>query len=185
MKVGDSLNINLLPSQAKFQADKIKLKKTIRHYEAIALGGWLVFLVGALVLFFGSGLILKQNQKKYQQAVNVFQSNPEGIVLNQLLKYRAKALAQVLDERFEYAASFEKVAGIFSEKARVSDFELNDKDKIFKMIVSADDKEGVDYIENRVLEANEGKVEGIKNIKINGVSYQIGGQWSVNLEVMI
>lgn len=78
MKVGDSLNINLLPSQVKFQADKIKLKN-FRHYEAIALGGWLVFLVGALVLFFGSGLILKQNQKKYQQAVNVFKVTPKEL----------------------------------------------------------------------------------------------------------
>jgi len=185
MKIGDSLNINLLPSQAKFQADKIKLKKTIRHYEIMALGGWLVFLIGALVLFFGSGFILSASQKKYQQAVNVFQSDTEGIVLNQLLKYRAKALGQVLNDRFEYAASFEKVSSIFSDEAKVSKFELNDKDKSFTMTVTVLDKDGVNYIEDRVLEVNEGKVEGVKKINITGVSYEVKGEWSINLEVMI
>ncbi|MDD3998872.1 MAG: hypothetical protein PHR98_02065 [Candidatus Shapirobacteria bacterium] len=185
MKVGDSLNINLLPSQAKFQADKIKLKKKIRHYEMMALWGWLVFLIGAFVLFFGSGIILSASQKKYQQAVNIFQSDTEGIVLNQLLKYRAKALGQVLNDRFEYAASFEKVASIFSDKAKVSEFELNDKDKSFTMTVRASDKDGVDYIEDRVLEVNEGKVEGVKKITITGVSYQVRGEWLIDMEVMI
>lgn len=185
MKVGDSLNINLLPSQAKFQADKIKLKKTIRHYEMMALGGWLVFLTGAFILFFGSGVILSSSQKKYQQAVNIFQSDTEGIVLNQLLKYRAKALGQVLNDRFEYAASFEKVASIFSDKAKVAEFELNDKDKSFTMTVTASDRDGVDYIEDRVEEVNLGKVEGVKKIIITGVNYQVRGEWSINLEVMI
>lgn len=185
MKVGNSLNINLLPSQAKFQADKIQLKKTIRHYEMMALGGWLVLLLGAFGLYFGSGFILSQSQKKYQQAVNIFQSDTEGIVLNQMLKYRAKALGQVLKDRFEYAASFEKAASIFSEKAKVSEFELNDKDKIFKMTVIATDKEGVDYIEDRVGEVNEGKVNGVKKITITGANYQVGGEWSVEMEVMI
>lgn len=185
MKVGDSLNINLLPSQAKFQADKIKLKKTIRHYEVMALGAWLFLLIGAFVLYFGSGFILSQSQKKYQQAVNIFQSDTEGIVLNQMLKYRAKALGQVLKDRFEYAASFEKVASIFSEKAKVSEFQLNDKDKIFTMTVIATDKEGVDYVEDRVSEVNEGKVEGVKKISITGVTYQVGSEWSINMEVMI
>ena len=185
MKIGDSLNINLLPSQAKFQADKIKLKKTIRHYEMMVLGGWLLLVVGTFVLFFGSGFLLNNSQKKYQQAVNIFQSDTEGIVLNQLLKYRAKALGQVLNDRFEYAASFEKINSIFSEKAKVSEFELNDKDKIFTMTVTATDKEGVDYVEDRVLEVNEGKVDGIKKITISGVTYEVGGQWSIKMEVMI
>jgi len=185
MKIGDSLNINLLPSQAKFQADKIKLKKTIRHYEMMALGGWLVLLIGALVLFFGSGIILSGSQKKYQQAVNIFQSNTDGIVLNQMLKYRAKALGQVLNERFEYAASFEKVSTIFSDKVKIVNFELNDIGKSFTMLVTTNGKEGMNYIEDRVLEANEGKIEGIKNMTIRGVSYEVGKEWSINLEVMI
>ncbi|HNY04789.1 MAG TPA: hypothetical protein PKI92_03480 [Candidatus Woesebacteria bacterium] len=185
MKVGDSLNINLLPSQAKFQADKIRLKKTIRRYEMRFLGVWLVFLIGAFILFLGSGIILSGSQKKYQQAVNVFESNTEEIVLNQLLKYQAKALGQVLNERFEYAASFEKVASIFSDKAKVSDFEINDQDKSFTMTVTTADKEGIDYVEDRVDEVNEGKVEGVKKIIITGVSYQVRGEWSINLEVMI
>jgi len=185
MKIGDSLNINLLPSQAKFQADKIKLKKTIRHYEMMALGGWLVLLIGALVLFFGSGIILSGSQKKYQQAVNIFQSNTDGIVLNQMLKYRAKALGQVLNDRFEYAASFEKINSIFSEKVKVSEFKLNDKDKSFTVTVIATNKDGVNYIEDRVLEINEDKIEGVKKATINGVTYQVHGEWLIDMEVVI
>lgn len=185
MKVGDSLNINLLPSQAKFQADKIKLKKTIRRYEVMIIAVWLVFLIGAIFLYFGSGIILTSSQKKYQRAVNIFQSNTEEIVLNQLLKYRAKSLGQVLNQRFEYAASFEKVVSIFSDKAKVSKFELNDEDKSFKIVVTTTNKEGIDYVEDRIDEVNGGKVEGIKKITITGISYKIKGEWLIDLEVMI
>jgi hypothetical protein len=53
------------------------------------------------------------------------------------------------------------------------------------MTVVASDKDGVDYVEDRVLEVNEGKVEGVKKITITGVSYQVRGEWSIDMEVII
>ena len=185
MKIGDSLNINLLPSQAKFQADKIKLKKTIRYYETLGLILWGIVIMVVAILYFGSGFILNSQQKKYQQSVNNFQSMSEEIVINQLLKYRAKVLGQVLKDRFEYSAAFEKVSSLFLEKAKVETFELDDIKKEFKITLTAKDKEGVDYIEDKMVEVNEGRVEGVKNMTITGVSYTVGDDWSINMEIMI
>jgi len=185
MKIGDSLNINLLPSQAKFQADQIKLKKMIRRYESYALSLLLVIIIVTAGLFLGSGFVLRAEQKKYQKSVTNFESMSEEIVLNQLLKYRAKVLGQVLKDRFEYAAAFEKVTSLFSEKAEIKTFKLDEKDKVFEMVLGIQSKEGVDYIENRVVEINEGKVEGVKGAIIKRANYSFKDGWSIDLNVGI
>lgn len=185
MKTGDSLNINLLPSQAKFQAARIKLKKTIRYYMTLVSVLWVAVAILVVVLYFGSDFVLKQQNKKYETSMSSFENMSEEIAINQLLKYRAKVLGQVLNERFEYSTAFETVASVFSEKAKVSEFKFESKSKEFKMTVLATDKETVDYVEDRVLEVNEGKVEGVKHINIISVAYVIGGDWSIDMEVKL
>ncbi len=67
MKRGDSSNLNLLPSRAKFQAAKMKLQATLRHYMAIAIVLWVAVIILVGALFFGSGLVLSLQNKKYNQ----------------------------------------------------------------------------------------------------------------------
>jgi len=184
MKTGDVLNLNLLPSQAKFQAAKMKLKAILRRYMMTALFIWLAIVTVVVILFFGSGLILNVQNKKYQQALSSYQSLSQDIILNQLLKYRAKVLGQVLKERFEYSSAFERINSIFSEKAKVSNFELNEN-KSFVIEVVAADKEAINYVESKVAEANEGGIEGIKKITMNSASFRVSGDWSVGMEVVL
>ncbi len=185
MKTGDSFNLNLLPSQAKFQAARTKLQKIIRSYMAIGIVVWILVTVVTLALYFSNGLVLANENKKYEQALSGFKGMSEEVVLSQLIKYRIKVLGQVMKERFEYSTAFEKVTSIFVDKAWLTKFEI-DKDKNFSIIASANTKEAVDYIESKVSEANQGKIEGIKSMTINGVSYTIGtGNWDVNMEVIL
>ena len=53
------------------------------------------------------------------------------------------------------------------------------------MTVIATNKDGVNYIEDRVLEINEDKIEGVKKATINGVTYQVHGEWLIDMEVVI
>lgn len=184
MKTGDSSNLNLLPSQAKFQAAKMKLRATLRHYMAIAIVLWIAVMILVGALFFGSGFVLSLQSKKYDQSLASYRGLSQEIILNQLLKYRSKVLGQVLDDRFEYSAAFEKINSIFSEKAKVSGFELN-KNKEFVVNVLAADKNGVDFVENKVAEANDGVMEGVQKITIKNVSYVVNGGWAINMEVVL
>lgn len=184
MKTGDSSNLNLLPSQAKFQAARMKLQATLKHYMSLIIIFWVAGVLIVTVLYFGSTFVLNFQNKKYDQALSSFKSLSQEIVINQLLKYRTKVVGQVLRDRFEYALAFERINSVFAGQARVSKFELNE-DKSFMIEVSAVNKEGVDYIEDRAVDVNDGKVEGIKSIKINGASYKIDGLWTVSMEVVL
>jgi len=184
MKTGDSFNLNLLPSQAKFQAARMKLQKTFRRYMAIGAIVWVLVIVGTVISHIFVGVSLEAENKKYKQNLEAFKGMTDEITLSQLIKYRIKVLGQVLKDRFEYSTAFERVTTIFSEKATVSKFQINEN-KEFVITVTTNNQEGVDYIESRVEEANKGKIEGIKEVEINNVAYTNDGNWSVNMGVKI
>lgn len=184
MKTGDSSNLNLLPSQAKFQAARMKLQGTLRQYMSLVVILWGALVVLVVVLYFGSGFVLDFQNKKYNQALDSFKSLSQEIVVNQLLKYRSKVLGQVLKDRFEYSTAFEKINSIFAEKAKVSKFELNENKK-FEIEVAAADKTAVNFVEDKAGEVNKGLVEGVKEIKINAANYEQYGGWTIAMEVIL
>lgn len=184
MKTGSSLNLNLLPSQAKFQAARMKQQAILKRYMSLLIITWVVAIIVVGIMYFGSDFILSFQNKKYDQALRSYKGLSQEIVINQLLKYRAKVLGVVLKDRFEYSSAFEKINSIFSEKAKVADFQLS-KNKEFSLVVAAVDKEAVSFVEDKVTEANEGKVEGVKSIDIIGASYKVDSGWTVSMEVVL
>ena len=69
MKLGSSANLNLLPSQAKFQADRMKLQKKLRQYILVAVVIWVSLGILTLVLNLVFDFRLKREEKKYNQIV--------------------------------------------------------------------------------------------------------------------
>lgn len=184
MKTGDSFNLNLLPSQAKFQAARMKLQGTFRRYMGIAAILWVLTIVVTAVFYIITGISLNSENKKYQQAFNGFKGMSDEIVLSQLIKYRIKMLGEVLKDRFEYSTAFEKIMSIFSEKATMSKFEI-DLNKEFKIVVKAIGKEAVNFVEDKAVEANNGKVEGVKSISVSSAKYSSNGEWLINMGVVL
>jgi len=184
MKKGDSLNLNLLPSQAKFEATRMKLQGVLKRYMSLAVLLWIVVVIIVVVLYFGSDFILKLQKKKYDQSLNNFKGLSQEIVTNQLLKYRSKVLGEVLKNRFEYSSAFEKINSIFAQKAKVSNFKLNDN-KMFLVEVTAADKEAVNFVEDKVTDINNGKEEGVEKAEIKSADYQLGSNWTIEMEVYI
>lgn len=183
MKRGDSSNLNLLPSQAKFQAERIKLEALIKKYVTWVLVVWAILIVLTGVFYFGSRLILNVQKEKYNMALTDFKENNQEVVTGQMIKYRAKVLGEVLAQRYEYAAAFEKIGEIFSDKVSLSKFEI-DKDKNFQVEVIAADKEGVDYVEDTIEKANNKKIDKVKKIILDMVTYSVNnGAWLIKMEV--
>lgn len=184
MKTGDSFNLNLLPSQAKFQATRMRLQATFRRYMAIGAGLWVLVILVTVIMSIITSASLNVENKKYEQAFNSFKGMSDEIVMSQLIKYRIKILGKVLNDRFEYSTAFEKVVSIFSKNVELMKFEI-DQNREFKVVVRAVDKEGVNFVEDKVSEVNSGKVDGIKNIKINSASYEKTGEWLISMGVVL
>lgn len=185
MKTGDSFNLNLLPSQAKFQATRMKLQKTFRFYMGIAAGLWVLTILITVIFHVITGVSLDSENKKYQQAFNGFKGMSDEIVMSQLIKYRIKVLGEVLKDRFEYSTAFEKVISVFSDKVTMTKFDI-DLEKKFHIAVKAVGKEAVNFVEDKVVEVNTGKVEGVKNIIINSAKYSgENGEWLIEMEVIL
>lgn len=179
------LNLNLLPNQAKFQAERMKLQALFKKIMIYAIVVWVVIVVIVGALYFGSDYVLGLEAKKYSQTLASYKAMAPEVVAGQTLKYRAKMLGQVLKERFEYSSAFERVNSLFKENVKIIKFELKDKER-FDVQVEGNGPGAIDYLESRVAEVNEGKVEGVDRAVIGEVTHtQNDDKWKVNLEVYL
>jgi len=89
-----SLDLNLLPSQAKFQAKKIRLQKKINTFVWIFGGVWLGVVVVILVIWLVLKMGLESDKKKYGLVLNQYKLLADNAVVSERLKYRAKLVSQ-------------------------------------------------------------------------------------------
>ena len=62
-------DLNLLPSEAKFQAEKIKIKGIINNFLWIFGGFWFLLLVGVVAVSLVMQLSLKGLTKEYEKGL--------------------------------------------------------------------------------------------------------------------
>lgn len=173
--------LNLLPSVAKFQAAKIKLKKTIAFGMYLFLGAWFLFIAIVFIWLGIDNYLLAQAKKENTTAINKYKSLVTNVVLSQKNKYQAKLVGKVLSERFEYGSSIEKITKIFSTNVNVDNFDIkNRKQFILKGVLN----NGVNMVEveEKVRDINLGLMDGFKSAKLNSVAIT-GGVWTFEMEV--
>jgi hypothetical protein len=181
--VTSKLDLNLLPSQAKFQAVLMRMKGLAKRTTTILIIVWLSVVLIVSILWLGGRWWLESAKANYQKELNSFLSMSEVTVTSQIVKFRAKLLGKILADRFEYYGAFSKVSKLFAEEVTVKDFTLKDMTK-FKLTLLVGRGELLDGVEKRIEEINKGLVAGIKGAKILEVSYsRAGREWTVNLEV--
>lgn len=174
-------DLNLLPSQAKFQAKRNALKKKISSFLWIFGGFWVLLLVIVLGLFFVSQMVLKSYSNNYDKGLAQYKTLLGSMVMNQQVKYQVKVVSKVLGERFEYGNSIEKVRSLFSSGIEVNDIEIKNK-KEFSLVGTFSDGQLMDEVEEKVVLINQGKLEGFKSAKLNSV--EIGNKgWLFEMEV--
>jgi hypothetical protein len=181
----DKLNLNLLPSQAKFQAAKMKIaKKSKKLMVAVAV----IYLIVALAVFgaFGGALWWRSREMgKYQNSLTALTGMKTEVLNTQLVKYRAKILGKVLNERFEYGQAFTLVGEIFSKEAKISNLELK-KDSGFKLSLMTSKREVIDEVERKVKEANRGDIVGVSKINLLTVVFDKSkNEWLINMEIIL
>ncbi|MDD2225149.1 MAG: hypothetical protein PHP97_03220 [Candidatus Shapirobacteria bacterium] len=173
--------LNLLPSVAKFQAAKIRLRKRINLGMGIFLGCWVLSAVFIFSWFWLSSYSLKKTESKNTTALNNYGSLATNVVLSKKNKYQAKLVGQVLKERFEYGSSIEKIMNLFSENITLENFEIKDK-KQFLLKGSMVNGINISEVEDKVRDINLGLYPDFGLAKLNSVA--IGyNSWTFEMEV--
>lgn len=176
-----SMNLNLLPSQARFQAAKIKLEKKVRFVLVIIVSLWIVVVGVVLVLNIISKIRVNVVQAQFDKAKKDYMAMSDSIVNSQRLKYKAKLVGEVLNERFEYGKAFEMVSKLFPEGIIIKDLDLTKKG-LFNIKGEMMGKLNVDIIESVVSDISSGKNDKFLSAKILSLSV-IDGLWSFEMEV--
>lgn len=177
-------DLNLLPSEAKFQAEKMHLKKVISNITWGMCGVWLI----AVIIVFGLNLIyqLNQNQlnKKYQKLADQYKGLSQDILKNQQIKHQAKVVAMVLKERFEYGSSMEKIKNIFSDKVIINNFNLEES-KVYKVEAIVPDTKNINEVEMKIEDINRGVINGFKSAKLLNLTVDGTKGWKFIMEVTL
>lgn len=173
--------LNLLPSVAKFQAAKIRLKKKINLSMIIFLGGWVLYVLIVFGWLGFNNYSLNLTKKENTKSLNQYKSLITSVVLSKKNKYQAKLVGKVLSERFEYGASIDKITSIFSENIILENFEIKNKKQFILKCVMAN---GVNMIEveEKIRDINNELISGFKSAKLSSVSISALG-WAFEMEV--
>lgn len=173
--------LNLLPSVAKFQAVRIKLKKKISFSMGVFLSFWVLFMVIVFGWLGFNNFLLNRAKKDNATALSQYKSLVTNVVLSKKNKYQAKLVGKVLSERFEYGASINKITKIFSENVVLENFEIKSKKQfILKGFLT----NGVNMVEveEKVRDINFGLIAGFKSAKLNSIGVDANG-WTFEVEV--
>ena len=147
-------------------------------------GGWLVVVIIILGLNLLGQINLNQLNKKQQKSADQYKSLAQDMLITQQVKHQAKVVATVLQKRFEYGSSMEKIKNIFSDKVVIDAFQLTEA-KTYKIEVSVPEPINVDEIEVRIDDINQGLVEGFKSAKLESLEIGKMKEWLLSMEVVL
>jgi len=173
--------LNLLPSVAKFQAAKMKLKKMIRQIMIVFLSFW---ILSAIIIFGWLGInsfLLKQAEAKNTKTLNSYKSLATNVILSKKNKYQAKLVGQVLKERFEYGSLIKKIMDFFPENIYLKNFEIKSKKQFVLEGVLINGLD-MNYIEDKVRDINLGLYPDFASAKLTSIQIS-SGSWSFEMEV--
>lgn len=182
------MDLNLLPSSAKFQADKIRLKSKIRFFMWIFVGVWFVIVVGVFGFWLVTKIRLDKSKADYQAVFNQYKSLVGNVVLSQKIKYQAKMVGKALGERFEYSTTFRKISNdIFNnDNVIIDNFEIDsDKSKLFNISGSVVKGINMDEVEKKVDEINNGELPDFVAAKLVSVDITKDNIWKFQMEVRL
>lgn len=173
--------LNLLPSVAKFQAAKIKLKKRINLAMSVFLGFWVLSAVIIFGMLWFNNYSLKKAESQNEVALNKYKSLVTSVVLSKKNKYQAKLVGQILNERFEYGSLIQKINSLFSENISIEDFNIKEK-KSFVLKGDINNGANISEVEKKIKDINLGYYTDFKSAKLNSIEIS-GNVWTFELEV--
>jgi len=178
-----SSDLNLLPSQAKFRAKRMRLRAKITNFLWIFVGVWISVVILVMGIFLILNLVASQTNKNYQKDLNQYKVLLGSMSVNQKVKYQAKVVGKVLESRFKYGDVIEQINNLFYIEVNMDNMEIKSKND-FVINGSMVNGENMDSVEETVGEINQGLVDGFESAKLNAVKFDPKFGWSFVVEVM-
>jgi hypothetical protein len=178
------MNLNLLPSQAKFQAAKIRLKSRVKLFTWIFTGFWVALVLTIFVILMVQKISLNNYEKKLKSEQDQYKALSGDAVLSYQLKYQAKLVGKVLSDRFEYGKSIQRINNIFSSNINLDKYKI-ESIKHFVLDGSTMDGRNIKEVENTVKAINSGEFEDLESAKLNTILINPNGSWSFTMEVIL
>jgi hypothetical protein len=177
------VSVNLIPSEAKFQAQRIRFGKKMVKISQVLGAVWL----SLVVVIFGIWIVLRQlyqvEKNKLGVAEKAYEQMSNKLITNQKLRYKIKLVSQIIDGRFEYARAFNTVNEYLPPEANVTKLELK-KDGKFAIELQIMGARAMEEMEAKIKATNEGMVEAIESVVLKSIAVN-NGTWSLALEVGI
>lgn len=123
------MDLSLLPSQAKFQIEKMKWVRWNRMIIGIIGCLWIMIVLVVVGMNVVGGWRLTAAEKAQAAASKNLAGMADGVINSQRLKYNAKLVGEVLSQRFEYGKAFKTIATIFPPEVYLDKIDLKDSGK--------------------------------------------------------
>jgi len=177
-----SMDLNLLPSRAKFQAAKIKLRKQVIFFVWIFVSVWVALVAVVFVISIIVNFNLNSVQKKYTAEQNRYKLLAEDVSISYQIKYQAKLVGTALSNRFEYGASINKIYNLFSSNISIDSYEIKGP-KIFSVDAKVINGKNLDEVEQKIMDINGGNSPDFDSAKLKSIKVESNGTWNFIMEV--
>ena len=178
-----SLDLNLLPNVAKFQAEKIRWRQNIVKGMTVFGIGWVVLTIIFGVIYYLSKVNVENLNKKLVRLNSQYNSLSISVTSNQKLRYRAKLVGSLLSERFEYYKIIKSIGDLFSNLVTIDSYNIRNQ-SVIQVSLLASGSAGMDEIEKKFDKINKGLSDNFAKVAVSSVSKE-GDTWKVKAEVNI
>jgi len=153
------MGLNLLPSVAKFQVAKVKIKRRALIFIIVVSTIWFVITASVFGVWIAKNSQLSAVKKAYEKVFAEYKKKADVLATSQKLKYQAKAVGEVLATRFEYGTAITNINKLMPEGVSITNFSVKTKNE-FEITYEVLDGKMIDAVEAKIDEINKGKVEG-------------------------
>jgi len=176
--------VSLLPSQARFRLDQIRLAQKGKKITLLGIGVVLVCFGMVYAVFFLHKSLLSGSEKKMDRARADFKSLGEEVELNQEARYRLKLVSEILANRFNYGTAMKIALDFLPEETKVEGLEF-EKGNLLGLKGCLDSYQLMDSFEKKIEKGfpREGE-EGISGARLKKLGVE-DNNWCFEVEVEV
>lgn len=175
------MSVSLLPSQAKFQLAKTKLKEKLLVIMVSVISVWLVASLSIWVWWIIQNQKLSKAKADYNQVSLEYKNRKDDLLTSYKLKYEAKMVGKVLANRFEYGKAITNINNLLPKDIMIDTFKIQAQNS-FLISYSTMDGKNIDIVEEKLGEIKNKKIADFESAKINSLSVD-KNNWKFTLEV--
>jgi hypothetical protein len=166
--------INLLPNAAKFKAYRQLMRTLNKKIVEWEIGVGVVVIVLTIAVGVGVRTWSSRVEKTLNHWKQEFTNLGPGVEASQKIKYQAKIVGRVMDERFEYGQAFGAIGKLFPPEVILEKSDFKNEGS-FNVTGTIPTDIGVDQVESIIRDINEGKNDYFTKMELKKMNWNMEG----------